>query len=148
VKAIYANNPRDLSINIFYNGEFVSSRVIRSSTAGSYTAEEKSQHFCGRRIDTYFEVPFVVLPATKDAVFIADKPLEGSSFEDRWNEINQLLLAEADEWGRTGKYEMFRAPVGEYLEELSKRPIPESMKNRGTVGNKAGIIDVSKKVPI
>jgi hypothetical protein len=147
MKSLYTNNSQDISINIFYNGEFVSSKVIRYHTLGSLTPEERSQHFCGRRIDTCLEVPFVVLPATQDGAFTSDQPPEGSEFEDRWNKVNQLLLTEADEWERTGKYDIFRAPVGEYLEELSKKPVPEDLKNKGIIGNKAGIIDVSNRVP-
>jgi hypothetical protein len=59
-------------------------------------------------------------------------------FEERWNKTNRMLLAEADEWGQYG---IFRSPMGEYLEELSKRPIPESARNLRD-GDGAGIIDV------
>jgi hypothetical protein len=145
MKSIYTNNAHDICVNIFYNGEFAYSKVLRSRTASSYTAEEKEKHFCGRRVDTNLEVPWVVLPATQDDASTAGTPRGCSSFEDRWNMVNQLLLTEADEWGRTGKYDMFRAPVGEYLEELSKKPVPESMKKQGTMGHKAGIIDVSNR---
>jgi hypothetical protein len=138
MKSLYTNNSLDICVNIFYNGEFVHSKVLRSRTATSYTAEEKTKHFCGRRIDNNHEIPWVVLPVMQDDASIVSMPPEYSSFEDRWNRVNQLLSKEADEWGRTGKYDMFRAPVGEYLEELSKKPIPESMKHQVTMGDKAG----------
>jgi hypothetical protein len=76
----------------------------------------------------------------------SDQAHASSSFKDRWDQVNQLLLKEADLWGRTGKYDMFRAPVGEYLAELSKKPIPESINGKERTACKAGIIDVGNRV--
>ena len=56
-----------------------------------------------------------------------------------WNQVNKTLLAEADEWGR---YNEFRSPVGEYLEELSYRPAPDLEETENFGGAAAGIIDV------
>jgi hypothetical protein len=144
-RALYTNDFQDICANIFINGDFVHSRVLRSNTARCFTADQKDQAFGGRRIDTYLEIPWVILPmAQKDTP--SDQAHASSSFKDRWDQVNQLLLKEADLWGRTGKYDMFRAPVGEYLAELSKKPIPESINGKERTACKAGIIDVGNRV--
>jgi hypothetical protein len=145
LKSLCTSDQQDLCVNIFYNGQLAHSRVLRQNTACSFTAEEKEQPFAGRRIDTNLEVPWVILPMTEYDTIVASSAQVSSSFEERWNNVNELLLQEAGHWGHAGKFEMFRAPVGEYLEELSKRPMPESMKGKDTVACKAGIIDVSNK---
>jgi hypothetical protein len=143
MESIITNDAQDICVNVFFNGQFASSRVFRS-----HTAEQKDQFFGGRRIDTHLEVPWVILPATNDNTSPLEKSHESSSFEDRWDKVNQLLLQEAHEWGRAGKYKMFRSPVGEYLAELSKKPVPQNMKNGSTVGRQGGIIDVSKQISV
>jgi len=147
MKSINTNDDQDICISIFFNGQFTCSRVVRSRTALSFAAERMVQPFGGRRVDSNLEVPWVILPLTQDETSASENLQENSSFADRWDKVNQLLLQEADQWGRTGKYGMFRSPVGEYLAELAKRDIPETMETRGTVSSKAGIIDVSKCFP-
>ena len=144
IKSINTNDDQDICVSIFCNGQFTCSRVVRSRTATSWAASRMAQPFGGRRVDTNLEVPWVVLPLTQDNTYVSNNAQESSSFADRWNNINQLLDEESDQWGRTGKDGMFKAPIGEYLEELSRREVPESMRNIGAVGSKAGIIDVSK----
>lgn len=141
LRSLCTNLRLDLCVSIFVNGDFQNSRVLRIGTR-----TEENQTFGGRRIDTYLEAPWVVLPMSEIDASLPDKPHHArSSFEGRWGEVNQLLLKEADQWGRTGKYDMFRNPVGEYLAELSKKQVPESMKNKDRRTCKAGIIDVSNR---
>lgn len=61
-------------------------------------------------------------------------------FEATWNNVNKALLKEADNWGYYGR---FRSPMGEYLEELSKRAAPKFQTYDPCGGAQAGIIDVS-----
>ncbi len=139
LRSLCTNQRLDLCVSIFINGDFQNSRVLRIGTR-----TEENQTFGGRRIDTYLEAPWVVLPMSGIDDPLPDKPhCARLSFESRWGEVNQLLLKEADQWGRTGKYDMFRNPVGEYLAELSKKQVPETMKNKDRTTCKAGIIDVS-----
>ena len=63
--------------------------------------------------------------------------------EARWAKINQNLLREADEWGKDGKFDMFRNPLGEYLEALSKTSMPKKARPLGDGGLDIGVIDVS-----
>lgn len=101
--------------------------------------DERFQHYSGRRIDTHLEAPWVILPLSHDAATKHDR-IEAPSFEKRWNEINQVLLVEADAWGKHGRD---RSVMGEYLEELAKKSIPESLKApKYEEGKGAGIIDV------
>lgn len=141
MKSVHTGTDQDVSVNIFYNGEFVSSSVYSHQRVFGQATRKKQ--FCGRRIDTLSEAPWILLPKIQEGILGLGGVAQGSSFEGNWNRVNQLLLEEADEWGRTGKYNMFRAPVGEYLEEISKKSVPESMRNQGTKGAAAGIIDVS-----
>lgn len=102
--------------------------------------DEKCQYYSGRRIDSFIEVPWVVQPQSSiEDDSILTKGGQSLKLDERWKKINQMLLAEADEWGRYGR---FRSPMGEYLEELSKRAAPEFTKSERIGGARAGIIDV------
>lgn len=140
---LVTNKPEDLSVNVFYNGEFVHSKLYRAGTWRGPEAEETHPNISGRRVNTGLEVPFVVLP-TRRGEQGSELPADASHAAARWNEINQNLLVEADQWGREGKFDMFRTPVGEYLEELSKVPMPRNARPINADGMNIGIIDVSK----
>jgi hypothetical protein len=148
LESVITNDAQDICVNIFFNGQFTYSKVILLKNFLSFTAENNDQTFGGRRIDTHLEVPWVILPLVQNDSSPSEKAPESSSFGDRWDTVNQLLLQEADEWGRTGKYGMFRSPVGEYLAELSKRPVPQSMKRNIKGGHQGGIIDVGNQVSV
>jgi len=134
----------DICVNIFYNGELTHSRLFRALTIRSSTLDEKQPSFSGRRVDTSIEVPWVILPLSQEQD--RSEAHEHLSFEERWNKVNCFLLQEAGKWGTDGKFDTFRTPMGEYLEELAKKPVPESMKDKGMVGAKAGIIDVRNRI--
>ncbi|KAE8452742.1 hypothetical protein EG329_013014 [Mollisiaceae sp. DMI_Dod_QoI] len=141
LRSINTNEQQDICISIFYNGEFVYSRSYRANTMRASTAIEKQPNFSGRRVGRQHEVPFIVVPLAK----APDKSAQIgviTNVETQWNKINELLLAEADEWGRAGKYDMFRSPIGEYLEDLSKLVMPEDMTKSRESGRSIGIIDV------
>lgn len=128
----------DLCVNIFYNGQLTHSRVLGYQTVRPSGADGKQISFSGRRVGCSIEVPFVLLPLSE---IHQNSSGNGLHFQERWNRTNRLLLKEAEKWGRSGKYGMFRSPVGEYLEELSRLCVPDCIK--GEKGNHAGIIDVS-----
>lgn len=51
-----------------------------------------------------------------------------------------MLLKESEEWLKVGDY---NSPMGQYLEELSKRNVPKRLKSLdGRSGSRAGFIDV------
>lgn len=130
---------QDLSINIFYNGEFVFAKTYRFATFRAATADEKRPDFSGRRTGTTAEVPFMLMPLTADL----DKLSSNSSGTnlDRWKQINDLLRIESEKWVRDEDSKL-QTCIGEYLEELSRFKMPSDMSNeRG--GRNIGIIDVS-----
>jgi len=127
---------QDICINIFYNGELTHSRIVVYKDALGSRGKDRRVDFSGRRIHRLLEVPWAILHVEKNA------PITDSSFEERWNEVNGMLATEADEWGRAGKTKLFRSPMGEYLEAMSKLPMPEGTRKWNERGGRAGIIDV------
>lgn len=123
---------QDLCVNILYNGELTTSRIIKPRTLDANATVE----FAGRRIDSNLEVPWIVLPYLQ--VFKTNKgKAKLTTFVDRWDHISQLLLEEADKWLDYGQY---RSPMGQYLFELSQMPCP-GLENL-EAGAKAGFVDV------
>ena len=118
--SLVKDEPSDVCTNVFFNGELSHSRLIRYGTARSTDGEGRLLQFSGRRVDMFLEVPWVVLPYP-DEEQNPDVPI----FADRWNRVNELLGQEADKWGRTGKFDSFRTPTGEYLESLLRLPAPD-----------------------
>ena len=140
--SLLTNQRQELCVTVYYNGELSQSRILHANTFGSNVGpvnDEECQYYSGRRIDSFMEIPWIVRPHSKNgSSLLKTGEVKSLGFEERWNKINQMLLAEADEWGRYGR---LRSPMGEYLEELSKRGIPESARNLRNEDS-AGIIDV------
>jgi hypothetical protein len=89
------------------------------------------------------ESPWVVVPYSPNSCGqIHSREVESLHFAERWNKINLMLRIESDKWGKYGKY---KSPVGEYLEEVSKRPVPDSARGLSR-GSRAGIIDVCTSI--
>lgn len=149
--SLVTNVPEDVCVNVFYNGEFVYSKLSRAHFARGETYEETHPNISGRRVASGLEVPFVVLPMdqVESRSITKGSNLSANAFSavETWTKINQQLLVEADKWGRAGKFDMFRCPVGEYLEELSKVPLPKSARPINPGGANIGIIDVSRTLP-
>lgn len=142
IHSIVTNTPEDICISVFYNGEFVYSRVFRWNTFNSgQKAEGGHPAVSGRRVGTTVEVPFIINPMPHD-VPTGSASHSMCAAEVRWAKINQKLLREADEWGRDGKFNMFRNPLGEYLEALSKTSVPKKAWHLGDSGLNIGVIDV------
>lgn len=121
----------------------MSSRIFRWNTFNSGQKSEGGHPtVSGRRVGTTLEVPWIIMPISQDVPTSFALP-NLSIAEATWGKINQNLLVEADEWGRDGKFDMFRNPVGEYLEYLSKMPIPKKTWPLGGGRPTIGVIDVS-----
>ena len=143
MQSIVTNNPEDICISVFYNGEFMYSRVFRWNTFNSGQKTEGGHPaVSGRRVGTTVEVPWIINPMSqKSSADFASHSMTAA--EARWAKINQNLLREADEWGKDGKFDMFRNPLGEYLEALSKTSMPKKARPLGDGGLDIGVIDVS-----
>ncbi|PBP16059.1 SET domain protein [Diplocarpon rosae] len=208
-RSLATNEPEDVCVSVFYNGEFTYSKVFRAKTLRSIS-DDAHPAIAGRRVAVNLEVPWVIFPINTvrqdtteednlggstppsldadleetieldspqvskknslemrnartmtgeqmklniDALFRGDQLASGkaptapmvpaiSKAESRWNEINQSLLAEADEWGREGIDDIFRTPVGEYLEEVAKLPFPKNAKSHDANSRNIGVMDV------
>lgn len=141
--SLITNTPEDVCISVFYNGEFVSSRLFRWNTFNSGQKSEGGHPIVsGRRIGSTAELPWIIKPMSQDVPTTFVSPTL-SAAEATWRKINHNLLVEANEWGREGKFGMFRNPVGEYLECLSKLPLPKKAWPLGGEGQSIGVIDVS-----
>ena len=137
--SLLTNQRQELCITVYYNGELTQSRLLRANTFGSNLGpvnDEKCQFYSGRRIDSFIEIPWIVRPYPMSISQEAE--IKALGFQERWNRVNKMLMAEADEWGRYGR---LRSPMGEYLEEISKRGVPEGARNLSNESG-AGIIDV------
>ncbi|KAK6583135.1 hypothetical protein PZA11_004211 [Diplocarpon coronariae] len=210
-RSLATNEPEDVCVSVFYNGEFAYSKIFRAKTLRSIS-DDAHPTIAGRRVAANLEVPWTVSPLNivhqetkqeddnlggstspsldtalnetmelkspqvpkKDnlgvrdarnmtgeemklnlgALFRGDQLASESSSttpvipaiskaESRWSEINQSLLVEADEWGREGIDDIFRTPVGEYLEEISKLPFPKNAKSPEANSRNIGVMDVS-----
>lgn len=133
---------------MWYNGELAQSRILKQSILYAANSKWGLEYYGGRRVDTNLESPWAIL-LPDEMLSNSNDSTPSSSFETRWNAINDLLLTEADEWGRHGKH---RSVVGEYLEALSKMPTPTKGWDHDKLSGKAGIIDivitVGRSVPI
>ncbi|CZS88087.1 uncharacterized protein RCO7_01056 [Rhynchosporium graminicola] len=140
--SLISNVPEDVCVSVFYNGEFTYSKIFRWSTFSSgQKAECGHPTISGRRIGTTIEIPWVIKPMPQNVkLSVIEKHLLTAGAT--WDKIGQSLLAEADKWGRDGKFDMFRNPVGEYLESLSKLPIPKRAWPLGAKGLSIGVVDV------
>ncbi|KAK0104057.1 hypothetical protein ONS96_005159 [Cadophora gregata f. sp. sojae] len=140
--SIVTKTPEDICISVFYNGEFVYSRVFRWNTFNSGQKTEGGHpSVSGRRVGNTLEVPWILNPMPHGVANDYESQSMATA-EARFAKINQNLLNEADEWGRDGKFDMFRNPLGEYLEALSETSIPKKAWLLGDSGVNIGVIDV------
>ena len=139
MQSLIGQEKQDICVNIFYNGEFTHSNIYRAQTMRSSTADEKQPSFSGRRIDTTLEIPWVVVPFSNTS----KGQTGGTNFSARWNTINDLLSKEAAKWDIEEKTTNGRTPMGTYLENLSKLPVPSSFETANMGGGGIGVIDVS-----
>jgi hypothetical protein len=134
-----------ICVTVFFNGELAQSRILKIAILYATNGKEGNEYFSGRRVDSHLEIPWIIVPDSDES-----STKGSSSFETRWNEINSLLLTEANEWGMHGNH---RSVMGEYLEELSKRPAPtKAGRLENGRGGRVGVIDVvitlGRSVPI
>lgn len=145
MKSVLSDKVEEICVNIFYNGELTHSRIQYKASQPVSHREHVSIHFAGHRLDTYSEVPWLVAPQarTSDGLSRGNKGKDKAcGLEDVWNNVNSLISSEADKWGRYGK---FRTPMSEYLNSLSKIPVPIPTEGLKDANGRPGIIDVSSR---
>jgi hypothetical protein len=133
----------DICINVFYNGEFNVSQVIKYS---DWAANERKGYvnFGGRRIETCYELPWIIATKFDDphrSLSLIEKRPTALTPVKRWNKLTEMLLMEANEWGRDERG--YRCPTGEYLELLSGKAMPSELDSPLiSTGCGFGVIDV------
>ncbi|KAI9682171.1 MAG: hypothetical protein M1817_000225 [Caeruleum heppii] len=138
--------PLDIQICVFFNGEFTASRVVHHRTVkGVAYQEDLIQTFTGRRVERVLERKWVLVPTGQDpdGSLRQLKRSKGAypGAGERWGQIAAALQTEADEWGwnKAGQ----RSALGAYLCSLTKLGMPpdvDKMQKGGT--QKFGVVDV------
>ena len=136
----------DLKINVYFNGAFCASCFVPRRYHGeNYAMTEHIVRFTGCRIGQVIEKPWIIVPSGQkpDGSRRRYRKDEAASAgaQQRWKDISDALMTEADKNGRNEKGE--RPICGEYLESLAQPSMPtevEDMQKAG--GKKLGIFDV------
>lgn len=133
----------DICINVFYNGEFSASQVIKYS-AWAANDSKIYVNLGGRRIGTCHELPWMISTKPENA-HISLSPINKHAMAlrpvDRWNKLTEMLLLEANEWGRDERG--YRLLTGEFLELLSRKTMPSELDSPlVSTGCDFGVIDV------
>src|SRR5450432_1449131 len=122
-----SDSRHDICINIFYNGELASSRVVKFNPSLTQGCNQRLS-FSGRRSEARREIPWMIstqIPNIGGHVNGGGEKGTAMSASQRWDKLSELLLTEADEWG--GLESGSRSPVGNYLELLSKQAMPKEL---------------------
>ena len=135
----------DVKIDVYFNGSLCGSHHVPKRYAGeAHAMTEHIVRFTGHRIGRLIEKPWVIVPSGQNP----DGGLRDSrrgkvayaGAQQRWKDVSDSLLAEADRIGRDGSGH--RPALGEYLETLAELPMPtevEDMQKAG--GPKFGVLD-------
>lgn len=136
----------DVKIDVYFNGALCDSRYVpRRYSDEAYTMTEHIVRFGGRRIDYLLEKPWVIVPPGQNPDGSLREHRRGKGVyagtQQRWNDISNALLAEADKFGRDEKGE--RPVIGEYLESLAEFSMPKEVEDMQKAGGpKFGVVDV------
>jgi hypothetical protein len=138
--SITDGSPQHIKIDVFFNGQLSSCVLVHQNDIRS-GAKSHHQIFAGKRVDFMAERPWVIyLPySSRSATTRGYK--ETMSARDRWDEISQALMTEANARGTNAKRE--RPPSARYLVELASMQMPdvvETMQKPG--GTTFGVVDV------
>lgn len=135
----------DIKIDVFFNGSLCGSHYVpKRFSSETYAMTEQIVRFTGRRLGRLIEKPWIIVPAGQNPDGGLREHRRGkvayAGAQQRWKDISDALMAEADNMGRDGKGE--RPVLGEYLETLAELPMPlevEDMQKAG--GPKFGVLD-------
>jgi hypothetical protein len=133
-------NKVHLKIDVFFNGQlssclFVPHHDIRSG------AKSLHQVFAGYRVDFLSERPWVILPPNKNADGSPRKMSNGLTVQERWDNISEVLAAEAEQRGTDEEGNM--PPSARFLKALSSMRMPDQIQSiQESTSRSFGIIDV------
>lgn len=136
----------DVKIDVYFNGALCDSRYVpRRYSSKAYTMTEHILRFSGRRIGRLIEKPWIFVPSGQNPDGSLRDYRRGkvayAGTQQRWNDISDALLAEADKFGRDERGE--RPVIGEYLESLAELSMPKEVEDMQKAGGpKFGVLDV------
>lgn len=136
----------DVKIDVYFNGALCDSRYVPRRYSGeAYTMTEHIVRFGGRRIGRLIEKPWVLVPSGQNPDGGLREYRRGkvayAGTQQRWNDVSDALLAEADKFGRDERGE--RPVIGEYLESLAELSMPKEVEDMQKAGGpKFGVVDV------
>ena len=136
----------DVKIDVYCNGALCGSHYVPRRYSGeAYTMTEHTVRFTGRRIGRLVEKPWVIVPSGQNPDGGLREYRRGkvayAGAQQRWDDISDALLAEADKIGRDEIGE--RPVIGEYLESLAQHSMPKEVEDMQKAGSpKFGILDV------
>lgn len=136
----------DIKIDVYFNGALCGSHYVpRRYSSELYTMTEHIVRFTGCRIGRLIEKPWVIVPSGQNANGDLQEDRRGkvahAGTQQRWNDISDALMAEADKNGHDEKGG--RPVIGEYLESLAQLPMPKEVEDMQKAGSsKFGLLDV------
>lgn len=136
----------DVKIDVYFNGALCDSRYVPRRYSGeAFTMTEHIVRFGGRRISRLIEKPWVIVPSGQNPDGGLREYRRGkvayAGAQQRWDDVSDALLAEADKFARDGRGE--RPVIGEYLESLAELSMPREVEDMQKAGGpKFGVVDV------
>lgn len=136
----------DVKIDVYFNGTLGGSHYVpRRCSGDAYSTTEHVVRFTGRRIGRLIEKPWVIVPSGLTADGSMREHRRGkvayAGAQQRWNDISDALMAEADRMGQNESGE--RPVIGEYLESLAQLSMPKEVEDMQKAGSaKFGVLDV------
>ena len=136
----------DVKIDVYFNGALCGSHYVPRRYSGeAYTMTEHIVRFTGRRIGRLIEKPWVIVPSGQNPDGGLREPRRGKvayiGAQQRWNDISDALLAEADKIGQDDRGK--RPVIGEYLESVAELSMPKEVEDMQRAGGpKFGLLDV------
>lgn len=136
----------DVKIDVYFNGALCGSHYVPRRYSGeAYAMTEHIVRFTGRRIGRLIEKPWVIVPSGQNPDGGLREYRRGkvayAGAQQRWNDISDALMAEADKIGQDGRAE--RPVIGEYLESLAQLSMPKDVEDMQKAGSpKYGVLDV------
>ena len=136
----------DIKIDVYFNGELCGSHYVPRRYSGeAYAMTEQIVRFTGRRIGRLVEKPWIIVPSGQNPDGGLREYRRGGvacgGAQQRWNDISDALMAEADKIGQNESGE--RPIIGQYLESLAQLSMPKEVEDMQKAGGpKHGILDV------
>ena len=135
----------DVKIDVYFNGALCGSQYVpRRYSGDTFGMTEHIVRFTGRRIGRLIEKPWVLVPSGQNPDGSLRAYRRGkvayAGAEQRWSDVSDALMVEADEMGRDAWGE--RPVIGEYLESLAQLSMPREVEDMQKAGSlKFGILD-------